>query len=50
MKNFITGASGLLGSYLIKQLIREGQQVVALYRNGKGDLTNEEAVKVEWVS
>ncbi len=49
MKNFITGASGLLGSYLIRQLISESQQVVALYRNGKGNLTKEEADKVEWV-
>ncbi len=49
MKTFITGASGLVGTYLIRQLITEGQSVVALYRTHKGGLTEEEAAQVEWV-
>ena len=49
MKNFITGASGLVGTYLIRQLINEGKSVVALYRTHKGGLTENEAAQVEWV-
>lgn len=49
MKNFVTGASGLLGSYLIKALLEDGQDVVALYRESKGNLSALEAEKVAWV-
>lgn len=49
MKNFITGASGLVGTYLIRQLLSEGKPVVALYRTHKGGLTETEAAQVEWV-
>ena len=30
---FVTGASGLVGSHLIKSLLSQNKQVVALYRN-----------------
>jgi dihydroflavonol-4-reductase len=49
MKTFITGASGLVGTYLIRQLISENKPVVALYRTHKGGLTPQEADQVEWI-
>lgn len=50
-KIFITGASGLLGSYLIKDLLKkEPVHIIALYRSVKSNLlTKEEIEKVEWV-
>jgi dihydroflavonol-4-reductase len=44
---FITGASGLVGSHLLKHLVTEGQQVRALYRSVIPSF--EGADKVEWV-
>jgi dihydroflavonol-4-reductase len=44
---FITGASGLVGSHLLRQLVKEGQQVRALYRSAIPSF--EGADQVEWV-
>ncbi|MEI6190208.1 MAG: NAD-dependent epimerase/dehydratase family protein [Chitinophagia bacterium] len=44
---FVTGASGLVGSHLIKSLLSQNKQVVALYRNSIPDF--EGAEKVTWV-
>ena len=48
---FSTGASGLLGSYLIKDLLKKDQvQLVALYRKEKSSLLNHQEIEqVEWV-
>ncbi|MCW3087077.1 MAG: dihydroflavonol-4-reductase [Sediminibacterium sp.] len=43
----VTGASGLLGSQLVTQLVREGNQVKALYRSTVPSF--EGAEKVEWI-
>lgn len=43
----ITGASGLLGSHLLKNLVKEGQPVKALYRSEVPAI--EGADKVEWI-
>lgn len=49
-KIFITGASGLLGSYLIRDLLKKNLPIVALYRKEKSKLLNpEEIEQVEWV-
>ena len=46
----VTGANGLLGSYLVRELIRRGERVRGL-RRAKSDLSllGEYADKVEWV-
>ena len=44
---FITGASGLVGSHLIKSLLIQGKQVVALYRKNIPQF--EGAHKVIWI-
>jgi dihydroflavonol-4-reductase len=44
---FITGASGLVGSHLLRRLVAEGQQVKALYRSTIPSLAY--ADKVQWV-
>jgi dihydroflavonol-4-reductase len=50
LKTLITGSGGLLGTYLIRELLKDGEQVVALYRSKKPSLlSNDEADQVEWV-
>lgn len=44
---FVTGATGLVGSHLIKELIRQGKCVKALYRSKVPDIIDKD--KVEWV-
>lgn len=44
---FITGASGLVGSHLLRQLVKTGQQVRALYRSVIPSI--EGAEQVEWI-
>lgn len=46
-KVFVTGASGLVGSHLIKALVRQGKTVRALYRSSVPQFDN--ADNVEWV-
>lgn len=49
-KNFITGASGLLGTYLIRELLKSDEKIVALYRSTlPKTLSQEEIDQVEWV-
>lgn len=50
-KIFITGASGLLGSYLIKDLLNKGDvELFSLYRNVKSDLlSSAEIARVQWI-
>lgn len=49
-KCFVTGGSGLLGSYLLRQLLAKGYAVRALYRKTKPALLSpEELDRVEWV-
>lgn len=43
----VTGASGLVGSHLVTQLVKEGKQVRALYRSSVP--VTKSADKVEWV-
>ena len=50
MKTLITGSGGLLGTYLIRELLKEGDQVVAMYRSKKSSLlSDEETSRIEWV-
>jgi nucleoside-diphosphate-sugar epimerase len=44
---FVTGGSGLVGSHLIEQLVRDGKRVKALYRSEVPAVAGKE--KVEWV-
>ena len=44
---FITGGTGLVGSHLIAELIKQGRHVRALYRSNIPDIRGKE--KVEWV-
>jgi nucleoside-diphosphate-sugar epimerase len=50
-KIFITGTSGLLGSYLIRDLLKQTNlQLISLYRTQKSSLlTDEEIARVHWV-
>jgi nucleoside-diphosphate-sugar epimerase len=50
-KIFITGASGLLGTYLIRDLLkRDGIELVSIYRKHKNHLLSEEELsKINWV-
>lgn len=46
----VTGGTGLIGSYLLKDLVKQGQPVRALYRSAKPPLLSEqEKQKIEWV-
>jgi len=44
---FVTGGTGLVGSNLIKELVRQGRLVKALYRSKIPDIIDKE--KVEWI-
>lgn len=43
----VTGATGLVGSHLLKKLIQEGHAVKALYRNSPPEISGTEGV--EWI-
>lgn len=46
----VTGGSGLIGSYLLKDLVKQDQPVRALYRNRFPEiLTEAEKQKIEWI-
>ena len=50
MKTLITGANGLLGTYLIRELLGSGEHLVGLYRSAlPANLSSEEIDQVEWV-
>lgn len=50
MKTLVTGASGLVGIHLIRALLKEGDEVVALYRSAiPAELTAAEIQQVQWV-
>ncbi len=45
---FVTGGTGLVGSHLIQELIKQGKQVKALYRKAIPEIPLKE--KVQWVT
>jgi len=50
MTNFVTGATGLLGSYLCRYLIQKGERVTALHRkNSSFDLLGESYKQIDWI-
>ena len=50
MPTLITGSSGLLGTYLIRELLKRGEAITALYRSGIPSFLEEaEKSKVNWV-
>ncbi len=50
MKILITGANGLVGTYLIRELLGTGEQLVGLYRSSlPANLSTDEINQVEWV-
>jgi len=50
LKTLVTGASGLVGIHLIRALLHEGDEVVALYRSAiPTELTAAEIQQVQWV-
>lgn len=49
-KILITGANGLLGTYLIRELLGAGEEIIGLYRSKlPATLSQEELDKVQWV-
>jgi nucleoside-diphosphate-sugar epimerase len=49
-KAFVTGGTGLLGSYLLRALVARGVPTRALFRNQKPELlTDSEKAAIEWV-
>ena len=47
---FVTGGTGLLGGYLLRELLKRGEKVKALYRNQYPYLlSSEETGSIEWV-
>jgi len=47
---FVTGGTGLVGGYLLRQLLADGEKVKALYRNRYPSLlTQEEIDAIDWV-
>lgn len=50
MKTLITGANGLLGTHLIKELIAAGETIVGLYRSAlPTTLSQDEIDQVQWI-
>ncbi len=46
----VTGGTGLVGSYLLKELVKQNKPVKALYRSAPSSLlTPEENKKIEWI-
>jgi nucleoside-diphosphate-sugar epimerase len=46
----VTGGTGLIGSYLLKDLVKQGQPVRALYRSAKPSLlSDEEKQMIDWI-
>ena len=49
-KTLITGANGLLGTYLIRELLGKGEEIIGLYRSKlPTTLSRDELNKVQWV-
>lgn len=47
---FVTGGTGLLGGYLLRKLLQDNVEIVALYRTHYSDLlTPEETEKIKWI-
>src|SRR4249919_1567144 len=47
---FVTGGTGLLGGYLLRELLKRGEKVKALYRSQlPWLLTREETEAIEWI-
>ncbi len=47
---FVTGGSGLLGGYLLRQLLQEGETIKALYRKRYPSLLSaDEIASIEWI-
>ena len=49
MKVFVTGASGFIGSYLVKQLINDGHELLCLKRS-TSDISRLADLQIQWVN